>query len=136
MTRRWTALTLAIGLGLALPAYGARAAGLIVIAHPDVDLPAGEIKDVYIGEKQFAGAVKLVPVDNALAQDEFLRHALAMDPIKYNATWTKKGFRDGLNPPAVKSSDVEVIEFVKRTPGAIGYVTSAPQAGVTVIHKY
>jgi hypothetical protein len=136
MTIRWTALTLSIGIGLTLLADGARAAGLIVIAHPNVDLPAGEIKDDYIGEKQFAGAIKLVPVDNAVAQEEFLKHAMAMDPVKYNATWTKKGFRDGLNPPAIKSSDVEVYEFVKRTPGAIGYVTSAPQPGVAVIHKY
>jgi hypothetical protein len=55
-----------------------------------------------------------------------------MDAAKYNGIWTKKSFRDGLTPPAVKSGDAEVIEFVKRTSGAIGYASSAP-AGVKVI---
>ena len=37
----------------------------------------------------------------------------------------QKGFRDGLNAPAVKSSDVEVLGAVKSA-RALGYVTSAP----------
>jgi hypothetical protein len=57
-----------------------------------------------------------------------------MKANKYNNIWTKKSFREGLTPPAVKSSDIKVIEFVKRTPGAVGYVTSDP-TGVTIIQK-
>jgi hypothetical protein len=49
--------------------------------------------------------------------------------------WTKKSFREGINPPPVKSGDTEVADFVKKTPGAVGYVSSQP-SGVNVIHKY
>jgi ABC-type phosphate transport system substrate-binding protein len=59
---------------------------------------------------------------------------MQMDAAKYNNIWTKKSFRDGLTPPAVKSGDAEVTEFVKRTPGAVGYVSSTP-AGVKIIQN-
>lgn len=110
-------------------------AEVVVIANPGTSISAGEVSDVFLGEKQFAGSVKLVPVDNGPLQDAFVSKALGMDSGKYNAKWAKKSFRDGLTPPPVKSGDLEVIEFVKRTAGAVGYVGSAP-AGVTVVTKY
>jgi hypothetical protein len=110
-------------------------ADVFLIANPDMKLTADEAKEVFLGEKQLAGSVKIVPVDNAGAQAEFLDKVFRMDPAKYKLLWAKKGFRDGLNAPAMKSSDVEVLGVVKSTPGALGYVTSAP-VGVTVIQKY
>ena len=123
-------LTLCLTLPLA-----AQAGDVFVIAGTGTQLAGGDIHDVFVGEKQFAGPTKLVPVDNAAAQDAFLEKVVKMDKQKYTSTWTKKSFRDGLNPPAVKSGDLEVVEFVKKTPGAVGYVTSQP-AGVTVIQKF
>lgn len=111
------------------------AADVFVIAHPSAAISQAEVRDVFLGEKQFAGSTKLVPVDNGAAQEEFLGKALKMEGAKYNSTWTKKSFREGLNPPAIKSGDLEVIEFVKRNAGAVGYVRSSP-AGVTVVGRY
>lgn len=115
----------------------ALAEGLYVIANPspDAGITMNDIRDVFLGEKQFIGAVKIVPVDNLAAQSAFLGKVLKMDAAKYSATWTKKSFRDGLNPPAPKSGDLEVLNYVKSTPGAVGYVTSKP-GNVTVIQKY
>ena len=117
---------------LLLTSQFANAAGVVVIANPDVSVSADEVRDIFLGEKQFAGNTKLVVVDNAPMQASFLSQVMHMDAAKYNGIWTKKSFRDGLTPPAVKSGDAEVIEFVKRTSGAIGYASSAP-AGVKVI---
>lgn len=114
-------------------AAGAAAEGPVVITHPAVTLAADDVRDVFLGEKQVAGSVKLVPVDNAAAQPAFLAQVMKLDAAKYATTWTKKSFRDGLNPPAVKATDVEVIDFVKRTPGAVGYVSAAPAAGVNIV---
>ena len=125
-------LLLALACGVA---GGAAAQTVFVIANSGTQVAAGEVSDVFLGEKQFAGSTKLVPVDNAPLQEAFVSKALGLDSGKYNAKWAKKSFRDGLNPPAVKSGDLEVTEFVKRTPGAIGYVGSAP-TGVTVVTKY
>lgn len=111
----------------------AAAEDLMVITNPGVALGAGDLSDVFLGEKQFAGSVKLVPVDNATAREAFLARVIKMDPAKYTASWTKKSFRDGVNPPAFKATDAEVVEFVKRTQGGVGYVQRAPQDGVKVI---
>lgn len=120
--------------GLAAASLVARA-DVYLIAHPALQLSADEAREVFIGEKQLAGSVKLVPVDNAAAQKEFLSKVYDMDAAKYNTLWAKKSFRDGLNAPAVKGSDVEVLAVVRSTPGAIGYVSSPP-TGVTVLRKY
>jgi ABC-type phosphate transport system substrate-binding protein len=124
-------LACATALAAATPAL----ADIYVIANPSLTLTPDEAKEAFMGEKQLAGSVKLVPLDNAAAQAEFLSKVFGIDAGKYNTIWAKKGFRDGLNAPAVKGSDLEVTAAVKSTPGAVGYVTSAP-AGVKVIRKY
>jgi ABC-type phosphate transport system substrate-binding protein len=106
-----------------------------VIAHASVTLSADEVKEVFQGDKQLAGSLKLVPVDNGTAQADFTAKVLASDVAKYTARWTKKSFREGLAAPAVKGSDAEVIAFVKATPGAVGYVASA-SSGVKVLQKF
>ena len=127
--RRWVCLLWA---ALAAPAA---LADIYVICNPGVKLTPEEAKEVFVGEKQLAGGVKLVPLDNAAAQGEFLTKVFHIDAAKYSTLWAKKGFRDGLNPPALKGSDLEVLAAVRSTPGAVGYVTSPP-AGVTIIQKY
>jgi hypothetical protein len=110
----------------------ANAADLVVITNQDISISPSDIKDVFLGEKQFAGSSKLIVVDNATAQGSFLSKFMNMDATKYNGIWTKKSFRDGLTAPALKSGDIEVIEYIKRTPGSVGYVTTKP-SGVKII---
>jgi hypothetical protein len=106
-----------------------------VIAHPSVSLSASDVREVFLGEKQFAGGVKLVPVDNSARQADFLSKVMLTDAAKYSTYWIKKSFREGVMAPSSKGSDAEVIAFVKSTPGALGYVSSAP-SGVKVLQKY
>ena len=108
----------------------------VVIANPGLNLTAGDIRDVFTGEKQLAGSTRLVPIDNAAAQADFLTKVLKMDPTKYQTTWTKKSFRDGVTAPAVKATDAEVVEFVKRSPGGIGYITGGAPSGVTIVSHF
>lgn len=48
---------------------------------------------------------------------------------------TRKAFREGLNQPSMKLTDNEIVEFAKRTPGALGYVSADP-VGVNIIQKF
>ncbi|MDB6045800.1 MAG: phosphate transporter substrate-binding protein [Gammaproteobacteria bacterium] len=112
------------------------AADLYVICNPGVSIAAADVRDVFLGDKQFSGTVKLLPLDNAGAQQMFLQTVLKMDAAKYSTAWTKKSFRDGLNPPAVAGSDAEALAYVKRTPGACSYISLAAPTGVVVIAKY
>lgn len=117
---------------LALPVL---AGDVYVIAHNALTLSEADVKEIFVGDKQIAGGTKVVPMDNSGLQGEFLEKVMKMDAGKYGNIWTKKGFRDGINPPTVKSGDSEVISAVKSTPGAVGYVSSEP-AGVKVIKKH
>ena len=113
----------------------ATAADIYVICHPATKLAAGDVREVFLGEKAFAESARLAPVDNLAAQPEFLSRVIKLEPGKYSTVWTKKSFRDGVNPPPLKINDAEVIEFVRRTPGAIGYVSNAA-AGVVMVGKF
>ena len=113
----------------------AQAAEVYVIANAELELSPEEVKEIFLGEVQFAGALKLQPVDNAGAQGEFLARVLKMSGPKYQGAWTKKAFRDGLNAPPLKATDAEVLSFVKNNPGAIGYVSMLP-AGVRVVGRF
>ena len=118
-----------------MPAMPVMAGDIYVIANNGLALTGEEVRDVYVGDKQIASGTKVIPMDNASLQKDFIEKVLKLEGPKYNNIWTKKGFRDGLNPPPVKSGDPEVISAVKSTPGAIGYISSVP-AGVKLIKKY
>ncbi|MBI5429202.1 MAG: phosphate ABC transporter substrate-binding protein, partial [Nitrosomonadales bacterium] len=70
------------------------AGDVVVIANPGTTISAAEIKDVFLGEKQFAGSTKLIVIDNKSLQQDFLAKFMKMDTPKYNGIWTKKSFRD------------------------------------------
>jgi len=122
-----------MAIALAVLCGTAAAEGPVLITNPALTLSADDVHDLYLGEKQMAGTVRLMPVENASAQAGFLAQVMKLDAAKYATTWTKKSFRDGLTPPPVKATDAEVIDFVKRTPGGVGYVSSAPAGGVNVV---
>lgn len=132
MNARQMFRTLAAVAGLL--AGGAAHAELYIVANPSTPISAGDIRDIFIGNKQFAGGTKLVPIDNGPVQEVFLATTLKMEASRYNTIWTKKSFREGLMPPTVKSGDTDVLEFVRKTPGAIGYVSVPPPTSVTIVH--
>jgi hypothetical protein len=121
---------------LAGTSCAATADNLYLVCHAGVSLAAADVRDVFLGEKQFSNAVRLVPVDNVAAQPAFLEKVLKMDGVKYATTWAKKSFRDGINPPPAMANDAAVLDFIKRTPGGCGYLGADPLAGVTVIGKF
>jgi hypothetical protein len=113
----------------------ARANDLYVICNPRAPLTLADVHDLFLGEKQFTGALKLVPIDNSAAQAMFLDKVLKMNSGKYSITWTKKSFRDGINPPLIAGSDAEALAYVKHTPGACSYLTTPVDADVALISK-
>ena len=133
--KKWVLLGFGLGLIGELAITSAAAGEIYVIAHPSVNLTEDEVKAVYLGEKQFAGTVKLVPVDNAVVHADFLEKVIYMRADKYAALWTKKSFRGDATVPKVKSGDAEVIRFVKDTAGAIGYVSTSAK-DVKVLYQY
>lgn len=111
------------------------AGDLFVVSHASVTLSADEVREVFMGDKQFAGSVKLVPVENASLQADFQGKVLKVDAARYASVWSKKGFREGLSPPPIRATDADVLAAIKANPGTLGYV-SKPTPDVKVIQKY
>lgn len=111
-------------------------ADIYVIINSTLTVGADDIKLIYTGNKELVGATKIKPLDNHAAAGEFLSKVLQLNAGRYESLWTMKRYCDALTPPAVKATDDEVIAYVQSTPGAIGYVMSAPPAGVVVPKKF
>lgn len=133
--RRWCRIGL-LGAALSTSSVTAVTSDLYVVCNVNVSLRLSDVRDVFIGEKSFAGAVRLTPADNLAAQAAFLGKVVKVTADKYTSLWTKKSFRDGANPPPVKLSDAEAIAYIRQTPGACSYMQSAPPGGMTVVGKF
>ena len=129
--RRWM-----VSLVLLAASSTAMADDLYVVCHEGVSLDAADVRDVFLGEKQFLNATRLIPVDNLAAQPAFLEKVLKMDAVRYTNSWVKKSFRYGINPPAAMANDAAVLEFIRHTPGGCGYLSTAPQNSSNVVGKY
>lgn len=127
------ALVCMLSVAAMVPAH---ADELFVICNIGVSLQPGEVRDLFTGEKSFAGRVHLAPADNLASQALFLEKAMKLNPAKYASLWTKKAFRDGANPPLVKSSDSEAIAYVTQTQGGCSYTASPPPASVVVVARF
>ena len=134
--KRFSSIVLIFSVAVAGWAGVTSAGEVYVICNAQVTLAPGDIKDVFVGDKGFVGALKLAPADNSAAQAAFLEKVLKLDAAKYATIWTKKSFRDGATPPPVKGGDAEAIAYVKQTPGGCSYVSAAPSPGVSVVAKF
>ena len=125
-------ILLAFFLGYCSQSFSAE---LYVISNSTLSIEASTVKSIFQGETEFSGSTKLEPTDNQTAQAVFLSKVMGMDKAKYESWWVKKSFRDGASQPPARSTDMEVIEFIKKTPGGVGYVTTPP-AGVKIIQEF
>ena len=135
MRTRSFILAAAAACAIGLTCAAAAATDVYVIANDSLRMTPAELREVFLGERQFAGGRRLVPLDNASLQKDFVNRVIGIEPARYNTVWAKKGFREGLNPPDVMAGDQEVIAAVKVTLGAVGYVSRVP-VGVQLIDKY
>jgi ABC-type phosphate transport system substrate-binding protein len=72
-------------------------------------------------------------VDQSLKSEvrvEFTEEVLELTSMAVMSYWQQQLLRGGERPPAVKPSDAEVLEFVAKTRGAIGYVLRGFQVAI------
>lgn len=115
-------------------------ADVLVIANTSVpSLDAATVYRLYTGRAIEVGG-NPVTVVNAEAgsplRERFLHRYLQQDDEKYRAYWTvRRHIGKGVPPKEIKSS-AELIDYVQRTPGAIGYIEASElRPGVKVVLK-
>lgn len=123
-------LTLAI-LWLVRPVL----ADIAVVTHPGSPLEAvspRQISDLYMGRTHSIGSgeQKIIvvifehPNDSPL-RETFFRNINGMDIRKVNAYWARLRFSGEVLPPRSLRDSQEVINAIRRTPNAVGYIDAA-----------
>ena len=132
------ALVLALA-GLSILPY-ARAAELEIIANPGVrssSVAAEELKGVFlltrISLKDGSPVEPVLTRDNAL-YEEFIRDYLGKSDAALQAYYRSLIFTGKASMPKTFRSDAEVVAYVAKTKGAVGYVSAGVKTnGVKVL---
>ncbi len=78
------------------------------------------LKKVFVDPHGHAYIPVNLPPESRLRQ-AFSRAAIGMSELRLQNYWNQQYFQ-GVSPPFVLGSEAAVVEFVAKTPGAIGYV--------------
>lgn len=126
---------------LAAAVVSARAqAQLVVIANPNVkaaDVSRADLREVFTGAStSLPDGSHVVPVlqKSGSAHEAFLSDFVGKSDAALNATWRSLVFSGQSSMPKMVDSDAAMVDYVARTPGAIGYIAKAsPHEGVKVL---
>jgi ABC-type phosphate transport system substrate-binding protein len=128
-------------LALAALAGEANAAGdVVVIGNANLSrLDAQTVEKIYTGKIIEVEGIPVTAVNAAsgsAVRSRFLQTYLKQDEDRYTAYWTVRRYSGlGASPRELPSS-TEIINYVKSTPGAIGYIDNADvQPGLNVLLK-
>jgi len=108
--------------------WQARAADVKVIANPSVtatSVSAGDVKDVFLLDKDSLGGSHVVPVliKGGPTHEAFLKEYLGKNDAALQAFYRSLVFTGKGSMPKVLASDAEVVAYVAKTKGAMGYVS-------------
>jgi CTP:molybdopterin cytidylyltransferase MocA len=124
-------LLLAGAAALVLPAARAQSTApsdgqLLVIGHAGVPrVDAATVARLYSGRAIEAGQVAVTVLNLAVGhplRSRFLAACLQTDEERYRAYWTVRRHVGKGAPPREVASVAEMVDFVSRTPGALGYI--------------
>ena len=133
-------LLTALALAAAVPSPAADE--FVVIVHPSVagtSVRRSDLAAVFLKSARWGTGATAVPVDQSgtsAVRSAFSEAVLGMPVATAVQYWQRQMFQPNpLRPPAVKGTDAEVIAFVAKTEGAVGYVSKAATlpAGVKTV---
>jgi len=107
----------------------ARAAGVKVIANSSVAesaISSGDLKAVFLLDKDSLGGGHVQPVlsKGGPAHEAFLKDYIGRNDSALQAFYRSLVFTGKASMPKALGSDAEVVAYVAKTKGAIGYVSS------------
>jgi len=100
---------------------------IVNTANPVSSLTKIQIARLFLKKQTYwSNGIKVAPVDQLPqrdVRDSFSKNILKKSVSSVKSYWQQQIFSGRANPPVEKSSDLEVINFVKNNRGAIGYVS-------------
>lgn len=127
-TSKWMA-GLVLGAALLLPATRASAQAYVVVANAagPAAMSRDDLARVFLKKN-----TKLVAVDlekDSRVRSAFSKTVLGRPLAAVLSYWQQQIFSGQDSPPAEKSSDADVLAFVRNNPRAIGYVSASTDLG-------
>ena len=113
-------------------------AGFTVVANLDAglnEISITELKKLYLKKVPLLPNGKPVIVaglERGDARNEFIKNVLRRSDASLHAYWSRLMFSGRADPPKLFQTDVELLEYIRRTPGAIGFVDSSVSLGDNV----
>jgi ABC-type phosphate transport system substrate-binding protein len=121
---------------MTLYVVSSNAGDAIVIVNKDnavTVLTRAEVENMFLGKTtQWPGGGKILPCDQKAESKVaaiFCSSFLNKNVADYQAYWMEIMLSGSATPPKSAVSDQEVIEFVAKTKGAIGYIDAATTLG-------
>lgn len=116
--------------------------GSIELAHAQVTIIVNKtvnvtqldretVERIFLGKKsQWSDGTKVIPavLKSGNVHKQFVKKYLDRDASQFSTYWKQAIFTGRGVPPKSFETEAELIDFVSETPGAIGYVSSAPQS--------
>jgi len=118
--------SLLFALGLSGPSAVSAVGSLMVVAN--VDTPAlneDTLQKVYLGKVVEINGRPIIPVNltkGNVVRKAFMEQVLTQDDDKFIAYWTVRRYIGKGTPPREFATIEQQLEFLRATPGAVGYV--------------
>ena len=112
---------------------------VLIITNPDTQISSlkkKEIKDIFTGKRtrwNGSGKIIIATLKNSEVHEEFLREFVKKTPSQFRNFWRRKVFTGEGKMPKTFENEASLIEFVARTKGAVGYISSSTDRPVKII---
>ncbi len=124
-------------LSLSVPA--SLRAELVVIVHPSAEtdqLSRSDLINIFMGRyRKLPSGVAALPVDLGPLRERFYRQLVNKDLAEINSYWARLVFSGQASPPLQLAEEKEMLAYLRRNPGAIGFIDRAnvPEDMVVVL---
>ncbi len=139
MTTRLMRLVGLLTVCLAACTANAQSSAFRVVVHTSnaaSALPRAELARIFLKKTSaWPDGRAAQPVDlteTAATRRAFSKSVLERDVSAVRAYWQQQIFSGRGVPPAEKSSEADVLAFVRANPGAVGYVSAGAELGASV----
>lgn len=104
--------------------------GVVLIAHTKVPanpLSKTDVQNLFLGKKTKieAVSVSIVILQEGVTHEQFLKDYLSRTPDQYTKYWKKLIFTGEGKAPKSFAAEAELLQYIEKTEGAIGYVSAA-----------
>jgi len=129
VARRIALVVVLLGAAAAASAQDAAYKVIVNASNPTATAKRAAIAQLFMSRSvSWAWGPGADPVDQSMTspiRDAFSREVLGMPLAAVQNYWRKRLLDTHEVPPLVKASDAEVIGYVAKNPGAVGYVAAA-----------